>query len=105
MELAQRAKPELIVSDVHMPDQDGYAFMRLVRADTELCHTPFVFLSSTVSSVREQERALSQGAAKFLCRPLDPQTLLDELEACLRSRTSHSPVVLSGTSTSGAPFS
>lgn len=84
MELARTARPDLIVSDVHMPDQDGYALIRLVRSDSELCHTPFVFLSSTVSSVRERERALAQGAARFLCRPLDPQTLLDELEACLR---------------------
>ncbi len=88
MELARRTKPDLIVSDVHMPDQDGYALIRLVQSDSELCHTPFVFLSSTVSSVRDQELALSRGAAKFLCRPLDPQTLLDELEACLHNRTS-----------------
>jgi two-component system cell cycle response regulator len=67
-----------------MPDQDGYDLIRLVKADPELRQTPFVFLSSTTSSVREQENALTQGATKFLCRPLDAQTLLDELEACLR---------------------
>ena len=89
MELARRTKPDLIVSDVHMPDQDGYALIRLVQSDRELCQTPFVFLSSSVSSVRERERALAHGAAKFLCRPLDPQTLLDELEACLHRRTPH----------------
>jgi len=86
MDLARRSKPDLIVSDVHMPDQDGYDLIRLVKADPELRQTPFVFLSSTTSSVREQENALAQGATKFLCRPLDPQTLLGELEACLRSR-------------------
>jgi two-component system cell cycle response regulator len=89
IELARRSKPDLIVSDVHMPQQDGYVFIHLVQADPELSQTPFVFLSSTVSSVREQERALAQGATKFLCRPLDPQTLSDELEACLRNRRSH----------------
>jgi two-component system cell cycle response regulator len=89
MELARRTKPDLIVSDVHMPRQDGYALIRLVQSDPELRQTPFVFLSSTVSSARDQERALAQGATRFLCRPLDPKTLLDELEACLHSRTHH----------------
>jgi two-component system cell cycle response regulator len=88
MELARRSKPDLIVSDVHMPDQDGYDLIRLVKVDPELRQTPFIFLSSTTSSVREQENALARGATKFLCRPLDAQTLLDELEACLRSPAS-----------------
>lgn len=89
MELARRSRPDLIVSDVHMPHQDGYDLIRLVRADPEVRQTPFVFLSSTTSSEREQERALSQGAARFLCRPLEPETLLNELEACLHGRTPH----------------
>jgi two-component system cell cycle response regulator len=88
MDLARRSKPDLIVSDVHMPHQDGYDLIRMVQADPDLRQTPFVFLSSTTSSVREQERALAQGATRFLCRPLDAQTLLDELEACLRSPAS-----------------
>lgn len=85
--LAKKAKPDMIISDVHMPQQDGYDLIRLVQADPDLRKTPFVFLSSSVSSEREQDRALSTGATKFLCRPLDPQTLMDEIEACLRSRT------------------
>ena len=89
LELAKRTKPDLIVSDVHMPHKGGFDFLGLVQAESELCRTPFVFLSSSVSSEREQSRAVAAGAAKFLCRPLDSNTLLDELEGCLRSRKSH----------------
>ena len=83
LELARRIKPDLIVSDVHMPHQDGYDFIRLVRAEPELAKIPFVFLSSSVWSTREQETALQRGATKFLARPIEPQVLLDELEDCI----------------------
>ena len=83
-DLAQRTKPDLIVSDVHMPHQDGYEFLRMVQADSALSKIPFVFLSSSVWSTREQQQALIRGAKKFISRPIDPGLLLSELEDCLQ---------------------
>ncbi len=87
LDLAQRTRPDLIVSDVHMPHQDGYDFMRMVQADPELSKIPFVFLSSSVWSTQEQQRALVQGAKKFISRPIEPQTLLEQLKDCIPKRT------------------
>jgi len=86
LDLAQRTKPDLIVSDVHMPHQDGYEFMRMVQADPALSKIPFVFLSSSVWSTREQERALVRGATKFISRPIEPQMLLEQLKDCMPER-------------------
>ena len=79
-DLARRTKPDLIVSDVHMLHQDGYEFLRMVQADPALSHIPFVFLSSSIASATEQERALQLGAKKFISRPIEPQTLLERLK-------------------------
>ena len=87
LDLAQRIKPDLIVSDVHMPHQDGYDFMRMVQAEPALSTIPFVFLSSSVWSLKERERALVQGARKFISRPIEPQALLDELKDCIAAKT------------------
>lgn len=87
LELAKRAKPDLIVSDVHMPGQNGYEFLHMVQVEPELSRIPFVFLSSSVWSRREQEQALTQGAKKFISRPIEPQALLEELEDCMPDRT------------------
>lgn len=86
LDLARRTNPDLIVSDVHMPHQDGYEFMRMVQADSALSKIPFVFLSSSVWSTLEQERALVQGAAKFISRPIEPDVLLAELKDCLQRK-------------------
>jgi two-component system cell cycle response regulator len=86
LELARRMKPDLILSDVHMPYPDGYSFMRMIQRDSALRHIPFVFLSASVWSAREKVQALEQGATKFLSRPIEPQVLLEEVEGCLRKR-------------------
>lgn len=83
LRLARQKKPDLIVSDVHMPHQDGYEFMRMVKVDPELSRVPFVFFSSSVWSLQERQRALGQGARKFIARPIEPDVLLTELKECL----------------------
>jgi two-component system cell cycle response regulator len=86
IDLAQRTKPDLIVSDVHMPHQDGYEFLRMIQAIPGLCEIPFVFLSSSVWSIREQQQALVRGADKFIPRPIEPGVLLSELEEVLHKK-------------------
>jgi two-component system, cell cycle response regulator len=83
-DLARRVKPDLILSDVHMPREDGYGFMRRVQNDPALRRIPFVFLSASVWSAREKVQALESGATRFLSRPIEPQSLLEEIEGCLR---------------------
>src|ERR1051326_754226 len=83
IKLARSRRPNLIVSDIHMPQHDGYYFLDLLHADSELRHIPFVFLSASMQSERERSFAESRGASKLLIRPIDPQTLLGELESCL----------------------
>jgi len=82
-DLALRTKPDLILSDVHMQHHDGYELLRMVQANTSLSSIPFVFMSSSVWSTREQEQALVRGAKRFIARPLDPAELIAEIEQCL----------------------
>jgi two-component system cell cycle response regulator len=85
IQIARRTRPDLIVSDVHMPQQDGYDFHAMVQGDPDLAHIPFVFLSSSVWSIREKETALARGARKFISRPIESAALVAELEECLPS--------------------
>jgi len=81
LKLAKTSPPDLILSDVHMPNQDGYDFRRMVQSEPELINIPFIFLSSSVWSRQEQEHAVRAGATKFLSRPIEPQALLAEIES------------------------
>jgi len=45
-ELAKEVKPDLIISDIMMPETDGFEFRKLILQDTELRKIPFVFLTA-----------------------------------------------------------
>jgi two-component system cell cycle response regulator len=80
---ATRRRPDLILSDVGMARGDGFDFVRRVKADPDLRAVPFVFLSSTHWDEATRGLGLALGALRYLRRPIEPQVLLAELEACL----------------------
>jgi two-component system, cell cycle response regulator len=82
--LAREASPDLILSDVCMPQGSGYDLIRAFKGDPRLRDIPFVFITSTAATEPDRERGIALGAAKFLFRPMEPQQLLKEVESCMR---------------------
>jgi CheY-like chemotaxis protein len=82
--ILQQRPPDLIMSDLHMPDTDGWDFLRTVQADPDLKKIPFVMVSSTIWRDIDPGLAVSRGARKFILRPIEPQALVAEIEDCLR---------------------
>ena len=78
-----RSTFDLIVSDMHMPEEDGIALLREVKANPELAAIPFVILTASYEDKPNQQIAASLGAARSLRRPIEPRVLLAEIEACL----------------------
>ncbi len=76
LELAHSARPDLIVSDLDMPEVDGAALCRTVRADPVLSDPPILVLTGADDGA-DRERALHAGASEVLSKPLERMTLLD----------------------------
>ena len=84
---------DLIVSDVLMPEMDGYEFCRRLRATRLGQLVPFIFLSSK-SDIEDRVQGHSIGADDYLIKPFEPKELLAKIEAQLeRSRRMHSEIV------------
>jgi len=81
--LARASQFDLIVSDLHMPHEDGFAFLRAVKTDSSLAHIPFMFLSASFNNPEERRLGLELGATLFVARPIEPQTLLAQIDLCL----------------------
>jgi CheY-like chemotaxis protein len=81
---ARSRPPDLFLSDLHMPDADGYDLLEAVKADARLKAIPFAFISSTFWPERDLHEGLARGADAFISRPIDPQALLTRIEDCLR---------------------
>lgn len=75
LSLAREMRPDAITLDVIMPELDGWAVLRELKADTDLRNIPVVLV--TVLGDREMGYAL--GAADYLTKPVDPDALLGVL--------------------------
>lgn len=85
--------PDLVVSDVVMPEMDGFEFCRRLRATRMGQLVPFIFLSSR-GEVEDRVQGHSMGADDYLIKPFEPRELLAKIEAQLeRSRRIHSEIV------------
>jgi DNA-binding response OmpR family regulator len=82
LEAAQRSKPALIISDVVMPEMNGYELCSRVKADARLSHVPVV-LVTTLSDPHDVIRGLECGADNFVLKPYDADQLLRRIQFVL----------------------
>jgi CheY-like chemotaxis protein/two-component sensor histidine kinase len=71
-----------IVSDVGMPDEDGYRFIERVRSSTRNQHAPALALTA-FARAEDRARAIAAGFQDHLPKPIDPMRLLDAVVALL----------------------
>jgi DNA-binding NarL/FixJ family response regulator len=85
--------PDLVVSDVMMPEMDGLEFCRRLRATPSGQLMPFIFLSGK-GELEDRIHGHSIGADDYLTKPVDPRELVAKIESQLeRSRRIHSEIV------------
>jgi len=71
-------KPEVIVTDVMMPEMDGIELIRHLRSRPSTAEIPVVVMTAAESDeVKREARRL--GAADVLAKPLEPRTLLERV--------------------------
>lgn len=71
--------PDLVLLDIQMPELDGYAVLRRLRADSRFEHLKIVAL--TAYAMRgDRERALEAGFDGYVVKPVDRKVLRDEIE-------------------------
>jgi signal transduction histidine kinase len=85
LEAARRVKPALIITDVVMPDMDGYQLCRAVKADAALRDIPVMIVTS-LREIDDIVMALESGADNFIRKPFDPKALLARIDYLLANR-------------------
>ncbi|MDP2401862.1 MAG: response regulator, partial [Actinomycetota bacterium] len=81
--LARENPPDIIVSDILMPDMDGYALAQQWRVDERLAAIPFIFYSANYTEPDDERFAHNLGVDRFLIKPMEPDQLLREIERVL----------------------
>ena len=85
LEAARSHKPTLIISDIVMPEMDGYELCRAIKGDRVLQDVPVIILT-VLSSMQEIANSLECGADHFVRKPYDSANLLSRIDYILSNR-------------------
>jgi PAS domain S-box-containing protein len=85
LDMAKDRKPTLIVSDVVMPEMNGYQLCRAVKGQAELKDTPVILVTSHANS-QEVLKGLECGADNFIRKPFNGKELLSRINYILTNQ-------------------
>jgi two-component system, sensor histidine kinase and response regulator len=78
----RRHKPTLVITDIRMPEMNGYELCHHIRADEQLADLPLILLTE-LSDPEDVFRGLQCGADNFITKPYDPGNLVARIEYLL----------------------
>lgn len=82
LEKLPKEKFDLIITDLNMPNLDGFELVKSVRDTAEYKDIPIIILSS-LDSEQDLTRGLEMGANAYLNKPFNPQRILYEVSKFL----------------------
>jgi YesN/AraC family two-component response regulator len=77
--------PDIIISDVNMPDGNGYSLCKQLKEDNRYCHIPVILLTAK-GEEKSQSESYRMGAEAFLPKPFEIETLLELTRGILKRR-------------------
>ena len=85
LDIFDNISPDLIISDIRMPEMDGFAFLEKIRSRDKGAAVPFLFLSA-YSQRENLSQARSLAVDDYLYKPFAPKELLEAVHVRLKRR-------------------
>ncbi|MBD1924695.1 response regulator [Trichocoleus sp. FACHB-90] len=85
LQLANEQMPDLIISDINMPEMNGYEVLEALRQNTKTARIPFIFLSGEEGNAARR-LGLELGAADYLTKPVINKQLMEAIAVQLQKQ-------------------
>jgi ligand-binding sensor domain-containing protein/signal transduction histidine kinase/DNA-binding response OmpR family regulator len=85
LELANQHHPDLIISDIMMPEMDGIDFCKEIKNNIRTCHIPVILLTAKTSLTHHKE-GIQTGADAYITKPFSPEILRLTVHNLIQSR-------------------
>ena len=85
LSIAKKFSPDIIVSDVIMPEKDGYELTRQIKGDFTTSHIPVILLTAK-TGLPAQLEGLDSGADLYIEKPFHPSALLRNVRNMLETK-------------------
>src|ERR1700704_891541 len=86
----EAAKPDIVITDVIMPDKDGYDVCQHIKSHPDLAKTPVILMSGVVNRA-VAEKAFAVKADELLRKPFQPQDLIARVKHLLKPNGAPAP--------------
>jgi len=87
LEIILKELPDLIVSDVMMPEMDGIELLKAVKENHDISHIPVILLSAK-TSVDDRVKGLEYGADDYVAKPFNSAYLKARIKSLIKQRNS-----------------
>jgi two-component system chemotaxis response regulator CheY len=85
LEKMSRAKVDMVITDLNMPEMDGITFIRELRGKADYKFIPIIMLTTESQDVKKQE-GRAAGASGWIVKPFSPSQLMDVVKKFVKER-------------------
>ncbi|MEP5340202.1 MAG: two-component regulator propeller domain-containing protein [Algibacter sp.] len=85
LEIAKKSLPDIIITDVLMPEMDGFAFCKKIKTDIQTSHIPLLMLTAK-TRIDDRLEGIELGADAYMVKPFDLRLLKLRLSQLITSR-------------------
>jgi CheY-like chemotaxis protein len=80
LELTKLVKFDMIISDVNMPDIDGFGLLKLLKRDDRTKHIPVILITASKLDEKFIQKSYTFGAVDYLTKPISEHHLISKLK-------------------------
>jgi diguanylate cyclase (GGDEF)-like protein len=96
LQLARTELPDLVITNILMPNMDGFTLVRRLRAEPLLAAVPVIFQTEHYFESEVRKLARASGVQHILAKPVEPQEILRAVQESLRRPTTPSRLPQTG---------
>lgn len=85
LEIAEKELPDIIISDIIMPEMDGFELAKALKGNELTAHIPLLFLTAK-SSVEDTVKGVEVGAVEYITKPFHEAILLAKVKNLVKDR-------------------
>ena len=82
---ARQIEPDLVITDINLPDIDGYAITESLKKDTKTAHIPIIAMTANVMK-KDRDQIHQVGCDGYIAKPIDIDVLPEQVENFLKGK-------------------
>lgn len=82
---ARSLHPDLVITDINLPDIDGYEITETLKKEAKTAHIPVIAMTANVMK-KDREQVHEVGCDGYIAKPIDIDTLPEQIENFLKGK-------------------